>query len=121
MRVLPDEAYNDDGQPNAVALRALPIKDLRQVVIEHYVAIAAEHRESVNDPSPCWGLGGDGVGWNVEGGGLPKCSECGKRTAADSVITYGHGDDEVVRCYRCAAVRHLTQCVWVNQGRLPGL
>ena len=123
MRVQGDDHYDDRGDPTEelaiLEMRKMRIGDLRAAVITHFLYVAENHRPNLNTPNPCWGLGADSVGWNVDMGGLPKCSECGKITKVDSVFVEGMGDDEEHRCYRCQAVRHLSQCTFRNQLRLP--
>jgi len=123
MRIGPDDAYvlEGDGKYPAMYLRSLKIADLRALAVEHFLMVAAEHRPSVKVVNPCWGLGADQVGWNLEGSaGIPKCADCGRRVAASAVMVEDAGTDlETVRCYRCQVIRHFGRCAYINQIRLP--
>ena len=122
MRVQQDAAYDDRGDPTeelaTLEMRKMKIADLRAAVLTHFVYVAGIHRPGIDVPNPCWGLGSNQVGWNPDDGELPKCDECGKITRVDSVFLE-YGSPDMRRCYRCQAVRHLSQCTYRNQLRLP--
>ena len=121
MRVQGDDEYERPDPTEALAvleMRKMKIADLRAAVLTHFLYVAANHRPSVTEVNPCWGLGANVVGWNLDDGDLPRCDECGKITRVDSVFLE-YGNPDMRRCYRCQSIRHLSQCTFRNQLRLP--
>ena len=122
MRVQGDAAYDDRGDPTedlaVLEMRAMKIGVLREAVLTHFLYVARHHRPNLSEVNPCWGLGSNQVGWNLDDGDLPRCDQCGKLTRTDSIFLE-YGSPDMYRCYRCQAIRHLSMCTYRNQLRLP--
>jgi len=76
---------------------------------EQLRSIIRAHGDTAPSPfADCWGWGATASGLD-EGDPVPRCAQCKKSTTAP--LWFTDGALVWARCWRCAAVDHLTDCV----------